>query len=143
MKAISPTLQLRSFSFGFLLLLGFVLLFGLVGCGGGSGSGNQNANGLFNGNADLDPTGSMLMINDLRGFVHNNRIIIFSIAEHILFDGAITDITLSDYTATVNLYEAGVMTQGNISVTGSVTSQSSISGTLNGTGVGSGQVTIG
>ena len=127
----SSTLQFRTFSFGFLLLLGFILLFGLVGCGGGGGSGNQNANGLYkNGTATLDPGPSELTPVDLRGFVNNNRIIMFSIAEHILFDGQITSIAGSDFTAAVDLYAVGVLTQSGISVTGTVNTQSKIMGTL-------------
>ena len=141
MKAISSTLQFRTFSFGFMLLLGFILLFGQVSCS--SDSGNQDASGLYkNGTATLDPGVTDVMPSDLRGFVSSNRIIMFSIDEHLLFDGQITSISGSDFNATVNLYESGDMTQSGIGVTGIVTSRSSIIGTLNGTDVGKGTFSL-
>lgn len=145
MNNIGITLRNNNFSAWFFLVTGLVVLFGLSGCGGGGGGDDgtpdQDASGLFNnGTAELN--NGAIMINDLRAFVHGGRIIAFSIAEHILFDGQITSISGNDFNATVNLYESGEMTQADISVTGSVTSQSSISGTLGGTGVGSGTFSL-
>ena len=143
MNGTTSTHQFGGLSVGFRLMVGVILLLGLAGCGGGGGSGNQDASGLYkNGTATLDPGGTDLMIFDLRAFVHGNRIIMFSIDEHILVDGQISSINGSDFNATVDLYETGEMTQPNISVSGTVTSQSSISGTLNGTGVGSGNFNL-
>ncbi|MFK5951389.1 MAG: hypothetical protein QM500_21755, partial [Methylococcales bacterium] len=128
------------------LIIGFVALIGLQGCSSSSGGGTtpiatQDASGLFkDGTAELNSGATML--SDLRAFVHNGRIIIFSVAGNLLFDGQITDITADDYTATVDVYEAGLKTQSAVAVTGKVTSESSITGTIAGTGNASGTFTL-
>lgn len=68
--------------------------------------------------------------------------IIFSVDGHLLFDGSIDSITSDDYTATVDIYETGVKTQADVSVSGRVVSESSITGTLNGAGIASGTFTL-
>lgn len=142
-------LRQNHFSALAILVISLMALFGLSSCGGGGSDSDpeptpdQDASGLFkDGTATLNPGAGELSITDLRAFVHDGRIIAFSIAEHILFDGQVDSISGSDFTATVDLYEAGERTQGDISVTGSVTSQSSITGTLGGTDVGSGDFTL-
>ncbi len=120
-----------------------IALFGLVGCGGGGSSTtpDQDASGLFkDGTASLD--GGALMLSDLRGFVQDDRIIIFSASGHLLFDGQIATISSDDYTATVDVYEDGVLTQSDVAVTGIVSTQSQINGTISGTGNANGTFTL-
>ena len=64
----------------------------------------------------------------------------FSITGHVLFDGQLSAVVGSGYTGTVNVYESGIKTQSNVTVTGTVTSRSLITGTfgITGTGVASG-----
>lgn len=102
---------------------------------------NQNASGLYkDGTVDLD--GSAIMHDDLRAFVHDNRLLAFSVAGHLLFDGQITGITGDDYIATFDVYVQGVKTHSDINVVGKVTAQSQITGTLSGTGTASGTFTL-
>ncbi len=128
------------------LFIGFIALTGIQGCSSSSSSTpvalpDQDASGLFkSGTAELNSGATML--NDLRAFVYQGRIMMFSVNGHILYDGQITSITSDDYTATVDVYEVGVKTQTAISVTGKVTSQSQITGTIAGTGSYSGTFTL-
>lgn len=126
-------------------LLGLVLLWGLSGCGGSSGSDPeplaQDASGLFkDGTAQLNA--GALMLTDLRGFVHDDRLIMFSVQGHILFEGQITTINSDEFTATIDVYETGVKTQSDVAVTGNVMTESSITGTIAGTGNASGIFTL-
>ncbi len=132
------------------LLIGFIALTGIQGCSSSSSStppppavplSDQDASGLFkSGTAELNSGATML--NDLRAFVYQGRIMMFSVNGHILYDGQINTITSDDYTATVDVYEVGVKTQSGVSVTGKVTSQSQITGTIAGTGTYSGSFTL-
>jgi len=125
------------------VVLGLAAVIGLQACSssGGGTPETQDASGLFkSGTANLNA--GAVVPTDVRAFVHGGRIIAFSISSHILFDGQITNITGDDFTATVDLYETGEMTQADIAVTGKVTSQSQITGTLAGTGVGNGTFTL-
>lgn len=159
MNNTSTQSPFNRFSFLVAAFLGLFLMVGLAGCGGGGGGSSsddvviddddvvvivtpdQEASGLYkDGIADLD--GSALMLNDLRGFVHEGRVIIFSATSNLLFDGTVTAITGDEYTATVDVYENGIKTQTAVAVTGMVTSQSQISGTISGTGNASGTFTL-
>lgn len=127
------------------LFIGLISLTSLQGCSSSSKTpaaiADQVASGLFkSGTAELNSGATML--NDLRAFVHEGRIIMFSVAGHLLFDGQVGTITGDDYTATVDVYEAGVKTQSAVAVTGKVTSQSQITGTIAGTGNASGTFTL-
>ena len=93
---------------------------------------NQNPSGLYkSGTASSTLDGGS--VTDLIGFVHNNRMMVFSISAHILIDGTINTVTLTNYTATVNVYKNGLIDQSNVGVTGTVTNGEQITGTLNGT----------
>ena len=95
---------------------------------------NQSPSGLYkNGTGTLGGTA----VSDMRGFVHNNRLIAFSVTAHYLIDGTINTISGNNYTATVSVYKDGALAQAGVAVTGLVTNASSISGTLSGTGVSS------
>ena len=122
-----------------------LMLIALAGCGGGSSDSgplpNQDASGLFkDGTAELN--GGAVMLDDLRGFVHQNRVIVFSATGHLLIDGVIDSISSDSYSATVDIYEVGVKTQTGVSVSGNVLTQSSISGTLSGSGIATGAFSL-
>lgn len=100
---------------------------------------DQDASGLYKsgtGNLDGSP------VDDIIAFVHNDRLMAFSVTAKILIDGSIDSVTEDEYTATVTVYKDGVMAQENVSVTGMVMNESQVSGTLNGTGVGSGDFSL-
>lgn len=122
--------------FSALLLVGLVI--GLQGCGGGGGgtpppgiTTDQDGSGIYTGTATVDVN---TPITDLKGIVYNNRIMFFSAtaSPHVLYDGTITSVTNDDYTATVNVYENGVLTadKTGIAVTGKVLTANKITGTL-------------
>ncbi|VAW59674.1 hypothetical protein MNBD_GAMMA08-1386 [hydrothermal vent metagenome] len=140
-----PTGQanIKKFSFTAVLFIGLLGLVGLQGCGSSSSTPaittDQNASSLFTGG--ITPN-SGTQLTDLRAFVHEGRMIIFSVKGHFLFDGQIDDITLDNYTATVDVYELGVKTESAIAVTGTVLSESKITATITGTTNLDGEITL-
>ena len=145
MSSVNHYAKNRSLTVVLVVLMAFISGFTLQGCGGGGSSPvalpNQDASGLFkSGTAELN-SGAVLL-DDLRAFVYQGRIMMFSVAGHILYDGQITSITSDDYTATVDVYELGVKTQSGVVITGKVTSQAQITGTVAGTGSYSGTFTL-
>ncbi|PKM46529.1 MAG: hypothetical protein CVV05_02305 [Gammaproteobacteria bacterium HGW-Gammaproteobacteria-1] len=125
-----------------------VLLAGLVlhGCGGSSSTpANANPTGYYsnNGTALVKQTDDTtdLSITDLQAMVSGNRIIMMSAAKNLVYDGTITSINQSSYTATFTIYSSG---QNPISATatGTITQGSSITGTLTGTGAGNGTFNV-
>jgi len=118
-------------------------LFGLQACSSSSSSVpvvNEDASGLFKGTGTVNTSTALA---DVRGFVHGTRFMFFDEAASVLYDGQITAITASDLTATVDVYVDGIkVTTTNVGVTGTVTSQSSMSLTLNGTGFASGTLSL-
>jgi len=106
---------------------------------------------------DADPTGyyihtggnvqgGSVAVNDLQALVYDNRIMMISVAQKLFYDGTITNISGNSFTADFTIYERG----GDINAappvtataTGAITTGSSITGTLNGSGVGSGIFTL-
>lgn len=112
--------------FSTLVLTSFLVL---PGCGGGS---NEDASGLYK--SGTGTLGGISSLTDITGFVHDNRIMAFSVAANTLLDGTITSISGSNFSATVDIYVDGVLDTGNVSVSGVVNNGSSISGTLGGGG---------
>ena len=127
------------------LMLGFILFFGLLGCGGGGDSADSDPKGYYDsGNAAvklIDDT-TPLPIADLQGMVSGNRFMLISVIETLLYDGTITDITGNTYTATVNIYEDGDLLPDTATVVGSITTASSMTGTLTGVGAGNGTFSL-
>ena len=121
--------------------------FGLMSCGGGGDSTppppppivDQDASGLYkSGTGTLDGVG----VSDIIAFVHDGRLMAFSVKANLLIDGTIDSVTEDAFVATVNVYKDGVLAQPSVNVTGMATNGSQVSGTLNGTGVGSGDFTV-
>ena len=130
------TLTNRFFMFAF--ALAFISL--LSACGGDDAPANQNASGLYlNGSGTLDGVSGL---TDITAFVYNNEIILHSVAAHVLLKGTINSITESAYTATVAVYKNGSRQMPDVRVTGTVNNASQITGTLQGSGVGSGNFAI-
>ncbi len=133
-------------------IAGFSLLIaaaGLVfqGCGGSSSSApppNADPTGYYDvtGTATVDDgVGGTISITDLQAIVYNNRIMIYSAANDLLYDGTITNIEQNAFTANVTVYTNGE-NPNSATVSGTITQGSSITGTLTGTGVGNGTFSL-
>ncbi len=90
--------------------------------------------------------GGALVIDDLQGMVDDNRIMMMSVTNELLYDGTITSINImddstADFTADFTIYISG---ENPVTATasGTITAGSSITGTLTGNGVGNGQFTL-
>ncbi len=123
------------------LLVMFLALFILIvqGCGGSSGGGgvtpDANPMGYYINTSDVQ--GGAVAVGDLQAMVNGDRIMMMSVDNGLLYDGRITGISGTDFTADFTIY-----TKGEFPVTatasGTITTGSSITGTLSGSGVGSG-----
>ena len=83
--------------------------------------------GYFTGVANVNNTS----YNDVTGIAHNNRLMVFSPTANVLYDIAITSISVMDYTGTVEVYVNGNVLAGSITVSGT-TNESEIQGTFAG-----------
>jgi len=131
------------------LLMIFLALFALVvqGCfhsssGGGKIGVTPDADpaGYYinTGTASVDDGASgTIDINDLQAMVHGDRIMMMSTAKGLLYDGIITSITGNAFMADFTIYTDGENPM-NATASGTITTASSITGTLTGAGVGSG-----
>ena len=122
--------------FSTLIFIGLVL--GMQACGGSSTPAaptDQDASGIFTGNGTIDVVAG---VSDIKAIIFNNRFLIFSVSQNVVYDGTISNITLKAMTATADVYENGVRTQIGKAVTGTVTTDSQIQTfTISGTGKGS------
>jgi asparagine N-glycosylation enzyme membrane subunit Stt3 len=128
-----------------------VLLAGMAvvqGCGGGGSSStppNANPTGYYsnNGTAMVKQADDMtdLSISDLQAMVSGNRIMMMSAANNLLYDGTITSINQSSFSATFTIYDNG-QNPVTASATGMITQGSSVTGTLSGTGLGNGTFSL-
>jgi len=84
-----------------------------------------------------DGGSSTISIGDLQAIVHGSQIMMMSVANELLYDGTITSIDGNDYTAEFTIYKDGVSTT-TATVAGQITTGASITGTLTGSGFGSG-----
>jgi len=132
------------------LLMIFLALFTLVvqGCfhsssGGGKIGATPDADpaGYYDvrsGTASVgDGSGGTLTITDLQGLVNGTRFIAISDANGLVYDGTITEINVNDFTATVSVFQDGTLIT-TAPVTGMITAGAKITGTLTGSGLGSG-----
>lgn len=116
----------------------------LMSCGGSGGGAapapaaptDQDAQGLYttNGNGTGTFNGTSETLTDVKGMIYgtlpNQKFIFFDIGTNVLYDGVITSITLTAFTGTAVVYHDGVMVDDAVTVSGSVTSRSTISMTL-------------
>ncbi len=97
--------------------------------------------GYFSGTGTLNGQN----LTDLTGLMYNNRLMMFSPSQNVLYDIALT-ITLDTYTATAGVYKNGDITDSgslaNVSLSGT-TDENSISGSFSGSsGLGDGSFTL-
>ena len=118
-----------------LFLMMAIFALGLQACGGGSSSTppagplpDQNGEGIYSGTATVDQGNTD--ITDLKGMIYGTRIMVFSVLNHVLYDGTLTSVSSDDFTATLDVYENGVKTQTAVPASGKVLSANSIIGTM-------------
>ncbi len=93
-----------------------------------------------------DVQGGSIAVNDLQAMVYEGRIMMMSVEGKLLYDGTITSIRGNSFSADFTIYRRG----GDINAappvtataTGIITTGSSITGTLNGSSIGSGIFTL-
>ena len=104
----------------------------------GGGTPNANPTGYYDSG---DVQGGPVAVNDLQAMVTGNRIMMMSVSNELLYDGIITDINGSDFTAAFTIYTSG---EAPVTATasGTITGSSAITGTLTGSGIGSGQFNL-
>jgi len=126
---------------------GVILFFALTGlliqgCGSGSTTPPSDADptGYYdvNGTASVNGTPP---ITDLQAIVNGTRIMMMSVANGLLYDGTITDITLNSFTADFTIYTNGQSPMA-AAVSGTITQGSRIEGTLTGSGAGNGTFSL-
>jgi len=112
-------------------LLSLSVILGVQGCSSGGSSTpvvpvDSDPVGYFTGTATLN-AGTQ---NDMVGMAYANRLMVFSMTENVLFDITM-DITLTDFTGTVDVYVNGLITGTGVTVSGTTTN-SRIEGTFAG-----------
>lgn len=142
----TSTLQYR-----FSLVLGLMLT--LQACGGGGGDDptppanvlNAVPTGYYNNTGTATVAGgtnnSQGSITDLQGMIHNNRLIMLSAIQGLSYDGTIA-VTGNNYSGTVAVYDDGTLLASNVPISGAINQGSTVTGTLTGTGAGSGVFTL-
>ncbi|MCF6212357.1 MAG: hypothetical protein L3K24_17245 [Gammaproteobacteria bacterium] len=131
-----------------LLLALFALA--LQGCGDGVRilpPSDADPTGYYTNNGDLEvmradntaPRSST--VNDLQGMVTDGQLMMLSDTENLTYVGTFT-VSGNDINGTVTVYEADVMTQQDVPLTGQITAGSTITGTLGGTGAANGTFTL-
>lgn len=83
--------------------------------------------GYFTGVANVNNTN----YSDITGIAYNNRLMMFSPTANVLYDIAITSVSDTDYTGTVEVYLNGNVLKSSITVSGT-TNESQIQGTFAG-----------
>lgn len=135
---------------GFIRNTLLAMLAGLVlqGCGGGGGSTtppNANPAGYYSNDGtalvkQVDNT-TDLGITDLQALVYDNRMMMMSATEALLYDISITSISGNSFNGTAVIFLNG-QNSGTATVSGIITQGSSITGTLTGTGAGNGTFSL-
>ena len=77
------------------------------------------------------------LVTDIQGMVTGEQLMLLSDTESLTYTGTFT-MNENNFSGSVTLYEAGVMTQENIPVNGLITEGARITGTLDGTGAANG-----
>jgi hypothetical protein len=135
---------------GFIRNTLLAILAGLAmhGCGGGGGSStppNADPTGYYSNDGtalvkQADNT-TDLSITDMQALVHDNRIMMMSSTEALLYDIAITSISGNSFSGTAAIFIDG-QNSGAATVSGAITQGSSITGTLTGVGAGNGTFSL-
>jgi len=77
------------------------------------------------------------LVTDVQGMVHDGQLLMLSETENLTYVGTFS-VNENDISGTVTVYEADVMTQANVPLSGMITQGTRITGTLGGTGVANG-----
>jgi hypothetical protein len=120
----------------------------LQGCGGGGGTStppNANPTGYYSNDGtalvkQVDNT-TDLGITDLQALVYDNRIMMMSATEALLYDISVTSISGNSFNGTAVIFING-QNSGAATVSGTITQGSSITGTLTGAGAGNGTFSL-
>lgn len=124
----------------------FLAAIGLVNCGGGGGGGGTTTTppaadpaGYYGTSGTLDyknVIGLTVNATKVQGIVKNNQILLFSSDGFDIYDIHISSISGNDFTGTAKVYEFGGPAQytSDLTVSGTITAGSSITGTFSGTG---------
>ena len=129
------------------LLLGVASIMGLQGCSSSGGDElvvviDADPTGYYTGTADVKPDSNTdLRVEDLQGMINGTRFMVMSVANTLLYDGTITDVTANDFTANVTIYKNGLVVS-TTTLSGTITEGSQITGTITGTGAFNGTFTI-
>ena len=127
-----------------LILVG--LVFGLQACSGGGGSStpkDANPTGYYDNNGTASVNAGATTISDLQGLINEKRFMMISDATGLIYDGKITSISANDFAANVSVFKHGQpIASPNATISGTITEKSKITGTLTGTGDGSGTFTL-
>ncbi|VAW89798.1 hypothetical protein MNBD_GAMMA17-662 [hydrothermal vent metagenome] len=77
------------------------------------------------------------LVSGVQGMVHDGQLLMLSESENMTYVGVFT-VSGNDISGSVTLYEADVMRQENVPLSGMITQGSKITGTLSGTGAANG-----
>lgn len=114
------------------------------GCSGSSSPViDVNPRAYYEGGANVKTGNNLddLVIDDLKAMLNSSRFMLMSQKNNLVYDGTITEITGSNFTATVTIYVTGqAPIKANLEAT--VTEGSRITGTLTGAGPGNGSFTL-
>ncbi len=136
--------------FDFMLLL--LATVWLSSCGGGGSSSTPTTNADPTGYYDVSGTATVkqsdnttdLTISDLEAMVSNNRVMMMSATNNLLYDIAITSISGNSFNGSAKIYLTTSTSQSvtTATVSGTITTGSSITGTLTGTAAGNGSFSL-
>jgi len=143
---MTPHCLTTRFTYLPLMLLALFAL-ALQGCGDGvrilpPSDADPTGYYINDGTASVDNgAGGTIGIIDLQALVDGKRIMMLSVAHELLYDGNITNISGNDFTADFTIYTGGELPV-TATANGTIIAGSSITGTLTGSGVGSGSFTL-
>lgn len=128
------------------LILSFTAIFSLQGCSSSDDAvvviEDADPTGYYTGAADVKPDSNTdLHIDDLQGMINGTRFMVMSIANTLLYDGTVTDVTVNDFTANVTIYKDGLVVS-TTTMAGTITEGSQITGTIAGTDAFNGTFTL-
>jgi len=128
------------------VFLGLFVLLGVQGCSSSNSTPvvNANPNGYYTGSASVKEAAdntTPLEIDDIQVLVNDNRLMVMSKAEALLYDATITSITGNNFKANVTIYKDG-KDPLSTTISGTITEEQQITGNIAGTGYGNGSFTV-
>jgi len=139
----TPRLKQRFNPFSLMI---FWVLFVLTvpGCSDGGSGTDADPTGYYPniGTASVsDSRGGIIGVSDLQAMVSDNRIMMMSVANKLLYDGLITNISGNNFTADFTIYTDGENPIDTMA-SGTIIEGSKIEGTLMGSGAGNGTFSL-